>query len=30
VVANLEALHNSRVAFELDWVDGKPVFPQHS
>lgn len=30
IVANLEALHNSRVAFELDWVDGKPVFPQHS
>jgi hypothetical protein len=29
-VANLEALHNSRVAFELDWVDGKPVFPQRS
>lgn len=30
VVANLEALHNSRVAFELDWVDGKPVVPQRS
>jgi hypothetical protein len=29
-VANLEALHNSRVTFELDWVDGKPVFPQRS
>src|SRR5205807_8699148 len=26
-VANLEALHNSRVFLELDWVDGKPVFP---
>src|SRR6476646_11115072 len=30
IVANLEALHNSRVAFELDWVDGKPFFPRHS
>ena len=26
-VANLEALHNSRVYLEVDWVDGKPVFP---
>ena len=26
-VANLEALHNSRVFLEMDWVDGKPVFP---
>ncbi|MBA3733815.1 MAG: hypothetical protein H0W90_01260 [Actinobacteria bacterium] len=29
-VANLEALHNSRVAFELDWIAGKPVFPERS
>ena len=26
-VANLEALHNSRVHLEVDWVDGRPVFP---
>jgi hypothetical protein len=26
-VANLEALHNSRVHLEMDWVDGRPVFP---
>ncbi len=26
-VANLEALHNSRVMLELDWLGGKPVFP---
>jgi len=27
VVANLPALHNSRVTIEVDWVDGKPAFP---
>jgi hypothetical protein len=27
-VANVEALHNSRVFFELDVVDGRPVFPR--
>ena len=27
IVANLEALHNSRVQLELDWVGGKAVFP---
>jgi hypothetical protein len=27
VVANLDALHNSRVDFEIEWVDGKPVIP---
>jgi len=26
-VANLEALHNSRVMLEIDWVDGRAVFP---
>jgi hypothetical protein len=26
-VANLEALHQSRVMIEVDWVDGKPQFP---
>jgi hypothetical protein len=26
-VANLEALHNSRVLLELDWVNGQPFFP---
>jgi hypothetical protein len=26
-VANLEALHNSRVHWEVDFVDGRPVFP---
>jgi hypothetical protein len=26
-VANLEALHNSRVHLEVDFVDGRPVFP---
>ena len=30
IVANLDALHNSRVQFELDWVGGKAVFPGHS
>jgi hypothetical protein len=29
-VVNLEALHNSRVELEVDWVDGKPVFPLRS
>lgn len=28
-VANLEALHNSRVHLELDWVNGRPLFPSH-
>jgi hypothetical protein len=27
IVANLEALHNSRVQLELDWVGGKAAFP---
>ena len=26
-VANLEALHQSRLLLEVDWVDGKPQFP---
>jgi len=26
-VANLEALHQSRVLLEVDWVNGKPEFP---
>jgi hypothetical protein len=26
-VANLEALQKSRVALEVDWVDGRPSFP---
>lgn len=26
-VANLEALQHSRVVLEVDWVDGRPVFP---
>jgi hypothetical protein len=30
IVANLEALHNSRVDFEFEWVDGKAVFPPRS
>lgn len=30
IVANLEALHNSRVDFEFEWVDGKAVFPARS
>jgi hypothetical protein len=30
IVANLEALHNSRVQLEVDWVGGKAVFPAHS
>jgi hypothetical protein len=27
IVANLEALHNSRTLLEIDWVRGKAVFP---
>jgi len=27
-VTNLEALHNSRVQLEVDFVDARPVFPQ--
>jgi hypothetical protein len=30
IVANLEALHNSRVDLEFEWVDGKAVFPSRS
>jgi hypothetical protein len=30
VLANLEALHNSRVQLEVDWVGGKAIFPGHS
>ncbi|MDQ2967635.1 MAG: hypothetical protein M3R37_04870 [Actinomycetota bacterium] len=30
IVANLEALHNSRVHLEVDWVDGKAFFPSPS
>jgi hypothetical protein len=26
-IANLEALHQSRVVLEVDWADGKPEFP---
>jgi len=29
-VANLEALHNSRVQLEVDWVNGRAVFPASS
>jgi hypothetical protein len=29
-VANLEALHNSRVQLEVDWVNGRAVFPRRS
>jgi hypothetical protein len=29
-VANLEALHNSRVQVEVDWMNGKAVFPGRS
>jgi hypothetical protein len=29
-VANLEALHNSRVQLEVDWANGKAVFPKPS
>jgi len=27
-IDNLEALRNSRVQLEVDWVDGRPVFPR--
>lgn len=27
VLVNLEALHQSRLALEVDWVDGRPEFP---
>jgi hypothetical protein len=27
-VTNLEALHQTRLSLEVDWVDGKPVFPR--
>ena len=30
VIANLEALHNSRVQLEVDWVNGRAVFPRPS
>ena len=30
IVANLDALHNSRTQLEVDWVDGKAVVPSHS
>ena len=30
VIANLEALHNSRVQLEVDWVNGRAVFPASS
>jgi hypothetical protein len=30
IVANLEALHNSRVQLEVDWVRGRAVFPGRS
>ena len=30
VIANLEALHNSRVQLEVDWVKGRAVFPAPS
>jgi hypothetical protein len=26
-IANLDALHESRLTVEVDWVGGKPVFP---
>ena len=29
IVANLEALHNSRTQLEVDWVGRKAVFPVH-
>jgi hypothetical protein len=28
VLLNLEALHQSRLALEVDWVDGRPEFPR--
>jgi hypothetical protein len=27
VLVNLEALHQSRLAVEVDWVGGRPTFP---
>jgi hypothetical protein len=30
IVANLEALHNSRLDFELEWVNGRAFFPPRS
>jgi hypothetical protein len=30
IVANLEALHNSRTQLEVDWTSGKAVFPARS
>jgi hypothetical protein len=27
-IANVEPLHNSRVFFEVDFVDGRPIFPR--
>jgi hypothetical protein len=30
IVANLEALHNSRVQLEVDWLNGQAVFPRPS
>jgi hypothetical protein len=30
IVANLEALHNSRVQLEVNWAGGKAVFPSRS
>jgi hypothetical protein len=27
-LVNLEALHQSRLMLEVDWVDGRPVFPR--
>jgi hypothetical protein len=30
IVANLEALHNSRAQLEVDWLNGKAVFPRPS
>ena len=28
VLVNLEALHQSRLLIEADWIDGRPVFPR--
>ncbi len=30
IVANLEALHNSRTQLEVDWARGKAIFPSRS
>ena len=30
ILGNLEALHNSRTQLEVDWVNGKAVFPPRS